>query len=240
MRGDVTAIEIEISNDYNPSVLILTTTAAFFVFAAATCFRWMHNKDDSESDSDNVPWAPGAVPIIGHALLYRKDPSGFLVSTRKKCGPVFRLNLAGKIMILVCGPEEQRQLAKLPESLLSSQQAVADIGFEQTLGSKNVYRGTNLHKGIVKGVLYTNADRQSTAWLSALKEATQIETELIDDNEIDFFHVIRRVMLRAAVEVFIGKCFLRDWESYDFLKEFMDLQDSIEGKKTFAFLSIMN
>mmetsp|Transcript_27444 Transcript_27444/g.30793 ORF Transcript_27444/g.30793 Transcript_27444/m.30793 type:complete len:513 (-) Transcript_27444:925-2463(-) len=222
-----TAIEMEISNDYNPSVLILiTTTAAFFIFSGATYFRWMHNNDDSESNSDHVPWAPGAVPILGHALLYRKDPSGFLVNTRKQCGPVFRLNLAGKIMILVCGPEEQRQLAKLPESLLSSQQAVADIGFEQTLGSKNVYRGTNLHKGIVKGVLYADADRQLILWLSAMKEAIQIETKL--DNEIDFFHVIRRVMLRAAVEVFIGKCFLRDWKNYDFLKEFMDLQDSIE------------
>lgn len=57
-------------------------------------------------------------------MKYRQDPPGFLVRTRRECGPIFQLNLAGKKMILVCGQEEQRQLANAPESIMSLRKAV--------------------------------------------------------------------------------------------------------------------
>jgi hypothetical protein len=231
LKDYVLANVITINNDWNPSVLVVITTTvlAIYVFVTVTYFRSTDSNNDSDI-KDNVPWAPDAIPLLGHALAYRVDPPGFLLNTRKQCGPLFRLNLAGKVMFLVCGPDEQRQLANVPESILSSKHAVADIGFEQTLGYKNVYDGTILLKGIVKGILHTaNADKQLTAWLMAIRESLNIEL-LLGDKEIDFFYAIRRGMLRATVEVFIGKVFLKDWKSYDFLKEFMDLQDKIEGK----------
>jgi hypothetical protein len=234
---------IVINNDWNPSMLILlitTTVFAIFVFFTVTYFRSTDSNDDSDI-KDNFPWAPGAIPLLGHALSYRVDPPGFLMNTRKQCGPLFRLNLAGKVMFLVCGPEEQRQLANVPESILSSKHAVADIGFEQTLGYKNVNEGTKLLKGIVKGILHTdNADKLLTAWLMTIRESLQIELLAVGDKEIDFFNAIRRVMLRATVEVFIGKAFLKDWKSYDFMKEFMDLQDTIEGKALRSINFVLN
>ena len=172
------------------------------------------------------------------ALSYRRDPPGFLIRMRSQCGPIFQLNLAGKKMILVCGPKEQRQLATVPESVLSLREAVGAIGFEQTLGYKNVHKGTNIHKGIVKAILNSTegsngtslADRQLIAWQVSIREAMDKELRICDGNnsKVDFFHLIRRVMLRAVVEMFIGKAFLRDWTSYDFLKEFMDFQDTLE------------
>ena len=55
-------------------------------------------------------------PLLGHALQYRRNPAKFLVDKREKIGDLFQLNLAGKQMIVVCGPEKQRIVASAPES----------------------------------------------------------------------------------------------------------------------------
>ena len=227
--------------DEDESLLMPTLMVLICVSAA---YWWLIARKKSmnkNSDSDQAPWAPGGIPVLGHALSYRKDPPGFLVQTRRQCGPVFRLNLAGKEMIIVCGPEEQRQLANLPESVLSLRKAVGAIGFEQTLGYKNVHTGTQIHKGIVKAIWNSPkssngtspADEHLAFWQTSIRESMKTELAMIHDGDdmslkINFFHLMRRVILRATIEVFIGKSFLQDWESYDFLKEFMDFQDTLE------------
>ena len=225
-------------------LLITTTVLAIFVFVTvtATYSRSTDSSDDSSDDKDNFPWAPGAIPLLGHAFSYRVDPPGFLMNTRKQCGPLFRINLAGKVMFLVCGPEEQRQLANVPESVLSSKHAMADIGFQETLGYKNVNKGTTLLTSILKGLLHTDrADKLLSAWLMVIRDSLRIELPAVGgDKEIEFFNAIRRVMLRATVEVLIGKAFLKDWKSYDFMKEFMDLQDTIEGKALRSLNFVLN
>jgi hypothetical protein len=96
---------------------------------------------------------------LGHALWYQRDPVGYLQHCTKTLGPIFRLNMAGKKMSGIGeggeggkrnsqdGVSILKQLATMPESILSARQAVADIGFEQTLGWLNVHEGTLLHKG---------------------------------------------------------------------------------------------
>lgn len=243
-------------------------TAVLMAFGAALVVHLLHDvrkqrRSHSSTDpvSTNIPWAPGAVPILGHALLYKKDPVGFLVRTCQQLrrqqwdkvdaeddvgsagnattgatnninagATIFQLNLAGKHMILVCGPEEQKQVAIMPESVLSARQAVAEIGFEYTLGTKNVYEGTNLHKGIVKGIFHSPlaTDRQVQAWLTAIRKALQVETPGGGARNVDFFHTIRRVTLRSTVEVMIGTAFLHGWDEFDFVSEFMAFQDALE------------
>eukprot|EP00536_Pseudo-nitzschia_multiseries_P010226 jgi/Psemu1/297512/fgenesh1_pm.305_\ len=200
------------------------------------------------TDGKEAPWAPGGLPLLGHALAYRTDPSGFMVRTTLACGPVFRLNLAGRHMVLVCGPEEQRQLATLPDSVLSSRKAVADIGFEHTLGTKNVYDGTQIHKGIVKAIWSSTgasdsasasasggtggaespADRQLIAWKRAIRDALEIEVGACKGNKTDFLHLVRKVILRSSVEMYVGTAFLKGWTAYDFLEEEMSFQDMLE------------
>ena len=223
------------------SEYVLSSTVLFI--AAIVAYWWLAAPEKSTktiitNDGYEVPLAPGGIPLLGHALLYRKDPPGFLVRTRTQCGPVFKLNLAGKKMILVCGAEEQRQLASLPESVMSLRKAVGAIGFEQTLGYKNVHTGTQIHKGIVKAIWNSSNSRDGTSpadamlqtWQTTIRDAMQKEFGVHDDgsHKFDFFHLVRRVMLRATIEVFVGKAFLRDWTSYNFLTEFMAFQDELE------------
>jgi len=214
-------------------------TSILALLCAVAAHWWLSASKKSTikaGDGSDVPMAPGAIPLLGHALSYRKDPPGFLSKTRQECGPVFVLNLAGKKMILVCGPEEQRQLANQPESILSLRKAVGAIGFEQTLGYKNVHTGTQIHKGIVKAIWNNNpesvspADAQLQTWQTCIRDAmeTELSVATTKSDKIDFLHYIRRVILRATIEVFVGKSFLDDWTTYDFMKEFMDFQDTLE------------
>ena len=97
------------------------------------------------------PMATGSMPIIGHALAYKHDPAAFVTVQCETIGPCFRVNLAGKKMVIIGrSSEAMRQVALAPESVLSARQAVLDIGFEETLGVLNVTVGTDMHKRILK------------------------------------------------------------------------------------------
>jgi hypothetical protein len=62
-----------------------------------------NNKKYQNQTTVVIPIAPNAISILGHALWYQRDPVGYLQHCTKTVGPIFRLNMAGKQMILVCG-----------------------------------------------------------------------------------------------------------------------------------------
>ena len=215
----------------NPTIYLWTVLA---VTGLSLFLSKRINKDDD--DKSNIPWAPGAVPILGHALEYRKDPSGFLLRSSQSVGSVFQLNLAGKHMYVVCGPKEQKFLANMPESKLSARKAVAEIGFEQTLGTLNVHQGTDIHKGIIKGIWHSPSNNNKTKSNQVAKWMTSIQramTEELPTRQQDFLQWIRRIMLRVTIEQMIGTAFLDQWDEnktggISFLDEFMSFQDALE------------
>lgn len=230
------------------TTMTIVVTALVGLFMLVQLVRTYHQtkilksstSSSASSSPCDVPWAPGAVPMLGHALAYKDNPARFLVKACHETGSsIFRLNLAGKHMVVVCGPEAQRQVASMPESVMSARTAVADIGFEYTLGYKNVHEGTDFHKGVVKGIFHDpeTADAQVRLWLTSIRRALEMETvatNIIRRRQqkqtfpFDFFHVIRRVTLRATVDVMVGTAFLDGWDDFDFISEFMKFQDKLE------------
>mmetsp|Transcript_30758 Transcript_30758/g.46643 ORF Transcript_30758/g.46643 Transcript_30758/m.46643 type:complete len:493 (+) Transcript_30758:79-1557(+) len=183
-----------------------------------------------------IPWAPNAIPILGHALKYRSNPGKFLLDTFEQVGEIFQINMAGKVMIVACGSHVQRAVASAPESILSARQAVADIGFEEMLGYLNVYKGTDVHKGIVKGLLHnrtTSSEQVVSGWIQSIQRSLKHETALNKEpQKVDFMKFIRRVVLRVSIDQFIGAFFLEKdecWEDgFDFIEVFMNFQDDLE------------
>lgn len=183
----------------------------------------------------DIPMADGAVPILGHALAYKDDPATFLSSQTL---PVFRINLAGREMIVVGRDvRAMKQVATLPESVLSARQAVADIGFEYTLGKNNVHIGTDWHKRILKDYIYSSKD-VCVDTFPFLVKAVDVETKLAaitasnknDTTTVlvnDLFDFARRCMLRAMLTYMIAPSIL-DGENADFLESFMLYQDKVE------------
>ena len=53
-----------------------------------------------KDDDGNIPWATGAIPLLGHALAYKRDPASFITAQRKRVGDELRRLLTGA---LLCG-----------------------------------------------------------------------------------------------------------------------------------------
>jgi sterol 14-demethylase len=192
---------------------------------------WTSSRDDDR----DIPRAPGAIPVIGHALLYKHDPPGFLNKACEQVGPIFRINLAGKHMILIgrdCAA--LRQVATSTESICSARDAVAAIGFEETLGYRNVHVGTDIHKQILKGVLFepTKYKAEIPKLYQAVERAFGTELSLFQDdgdviNVPDFLQLVRRVIMRATVERLLGLTFL-EHGGPQFVTDFSEFQDALE------------
>jgi cytochrome P450 len=200
------------------------------------------NKQSQIKGEEVIPSPKGAIPLLGHALLYKKDPPAFLMSG----GDIFRINMAGKEMIVIgrnC--PALKQIATSKESTCSARDAIAAVGFEQTLGFLNVHSGTDIHKQILKGALFAPEKYQAEIpkLFQAVERSLEIEycsmamseegvqSNVSNDNKDvrvrDFFALIRRVILRVTIERLLGSAFL-EHGGPDVVKKFMKFQDDLE------------
>ena len=202
-----------------------TDVTAILVVAASVWYLAFASSRRKE-DTSNIPWAPDKLPILGHALAYQKDPAGFMLRACQTVGGIFQLNLAGKHMFIVADTEAQKLVSKAPERILSARQAVADIGFNETLGTLNVYQGTDIHKGIVKAVWQKDPIDHVEGWVESLRSSLEMETSRGGKNDFELFQLIRRVMLRSSIDRMVSPDFLHGFS--DFLDDFMDFQDRLE------------
>ena len=220
-------------------------------------FRQATNRSSSKHDP-NIPWAPGhRTPLLGHAISYKKDPPRFLQASQTALcknstsdGSLFRINLAGRHMIVVGASDQlQKQVALQPESVLSSYQAIAQIGFDASLGKTNVFTGTEFHKRMLKNTFYhdwNNFCRMATQQMkialekelmllnlfSPGKDQKRSTTKSKGSNPVytqvpDLFQLSRIVTLRTILAVMCGTCFVEDRNAF-LLKDLLDLQDKIE------------
>jgi hypothetical protein len=150
-----------------------------------------------------------------------------------------------------------KQFDSMPEKALSSQVAVADIGFEFTLGNFNIYSGTAIHKLILKNyfssphqiVTITKSLQRSIRQIlgresSLLKVVGEKPREGTGGTGVavrvipDFLHFIRRIILVTIIEEFLSPHLIEYYRqsggsnnnnnSLDLVKDFMELQDEIE------------
>lgn len=151
-------------------------------------------------DDSGIPTATGNWPLVGHALAYKRDPRAFLSEQCSKVGPVFKVNLAGKRMVIIgdCRAAVD-QVANAPERLMSARDAVAAVGFAETLGPRNVHEGTDFHKRTLKRA-YADRRRLEAEFprlFEALEDA--MSAECIPGRPIkDLLHVVRKIVLRAV------------------------------------------
>ena len=171
--------------------------AALVALAALALLR-RRRKDDE----GNIPWATGARPLLGHALAYKRDPAGFITEQRKLVGDVFRLNLAGKRMIVVAGGAENvKAVAFASERRFSARAAVRDVGFGELLGERNVDAGTDFHARVLRRWRLDDAEIAELA--AALDEG--LDAELTGGKEVpDLLAAIRGAVLRAVLARLIG------------------------------------
>ena len=181
------------------------------------------------ADDGGIPWATGAVPVVGHALAYQRGPADFVAAQCRAVGPVFRVNLAGKRMVVVGDSRDVvRQVTRAPERALSSKDAVAAVGFAETLGRRNVFEGTDFHKRTLKGAYGDGRllAGEFPALHAALEAAFAVEAP--GGAVADLFDVVRRCVLRATLDRFVGGGLVARGGPR-LIDELMGFQDAVES-----------
>jgi cytochrome P450 len=175
-------------------------------------------------DTSNIPWATGGVPLLGHALAYKRDPAAFITAQRKAAGDVFRLNLAGKRMIVIAGGAENvKAVAFASERRFSARAAVRDIGFGELLGQRNVDAGTDFHARVLRRWRLDDAE---IARLAKALDAG-LDAELTSKEVPDLLAVIRGAVLRAVLPQLIGGGILERGGS-ELVDAIVQFQDGVE------------
>ena len=124
-----------------------------------------------------------------------------------------------------------------PATVLSAQRAVAEIGFEYLLGPANVYRGTTFHKRVLKEEVNPKAKLEALLpiFSQALSRALDDEAGALmgpgttSDSVLahpDAFHLVRRCILRATLDVLVSPSLLHRDPSL--LSALMTFQDHVE------------
>ena len=215
---------------------ILDVSASFLVSALlgscliAFVFRLL--KQRCPAGTRLPPLAPSHLPLIGHALAYKRDPAAFLTRACEVCGPVFRINLAGRCFVVVGSDRStMRQVACAGEDVLSARAAVLDVGFEQTLGLMNVIVGTDFHRACVQSSFAgSRLGDEAEPMLRALQRALQFEfSAAAECGGIvpDFLQLVRRCVLRSVICRLLGEAVMARLPHH-FINTFMAFQDAVE------------
>lgn len=165
-----------------------------------------------ERKRDSIPWARGSVPVLGHSLVFRKDPSEFLRKQRSLLGPVFRIQLAGTSCVVV--PPSRRVLCA-SEREVSARRAQAAAGLEECLGHFNIHVGPDFHRQVIK---------EGVSGISV----ESIDKNLVESGEL--FSILGKCMLRLQVDSYLGESFLRGHSG--FIDEFASFQSDLENSAT--------
>eukprot|EP00040_Diaphanoeca_grandis_P005021 m.31018 g.31018 ORF g.31018 m.31018 type:complete len:516 (+) comp16384_c0_seq1:67-1614(+) len=171
------------------------------------------------------PSAPNPLPFLGHALSYKKDPPGYLESQTKALGGVFKLNLAGLHITIVSDAAACKAFATAPSQVLSLKHAVADFGFQDTLGPLNVHLGSDVHRSIIKMNLYPLLEKQFVDVVTIVNDA--VDQYLPGSTgKFDMIPTMRKIALKYSIEHFIGETVLELYP--DFIDTFITFQDQLE------------
>ena len=186
--------------------------------------------------ADQPPSATGWRPLIGHALSYKGDPAAFLTKQCCTVGPCFSIDLAGKKMVVVGHCREAvRQVACASESVLSSREALLELGFDWTLGELNVLVGTAAHARILRQAyggdriadeiphLYAALERAIAVRLGEPDGAGSEASWCVPD----LLAFVRFAVLRALVERLLGAAVLAA-AGEAFCEAFLRFQDAVE------------
>ena len=206
------------------SLIVLSiATVMFFQFISSKTDPKL--KDTNGTEFETIPWTDAAarVPLLGHALAYRRDPPGFLRKTLSK-HPVAKIDLAGTHMVIM---EGNLKIALASErNVASARHAIANLGFEETLGAFNVHSGTDIHKRIIKEILNHDANDLFQQWTSSLRRAVKDQVRASGNQKVEIFVLFRQIMLQFVLDNMIGIDFLQ--ENDDFLDRYIRFQDNLE------------
>lgn len=213
-------------DDSGENVFNVTRVLCSLIFLRLVSYFFIRSKEDRKRE-DDIPLAPNQIPVLGHALKYKSNPPLWIRQMTDLLGPIFRINMAGKIMTLIAQDSPAlRQIVSSTESLVSAKDAMNTAGFTHTLGLFNVSKGTDIQKRVLKGTFLNSYEKEVPKIFGVFEKAIEIEVGKSNSNIKDLFMMFRCVYLRVSIDLLVGSEFLFYNES--FLDKYINFQDHLE------------
>mgnify|MGYP006284365933 CR=1 FL=1 len=172
------------------------------------------------------PKLPGALPVLGHGLLLRRDPIAFVRDGYAQCGPVFQVQLGPKPAVVLVGPDLQELFFTKTDTIFRMDLAYAflracfgDIAF--TASPETYYAERHVLHAPFKGKKmpgYVAVMQEETQrWIDGLGEAGTFETVA----------EMKRLTQNIAAHALMGRAF-REGLSRDFWPQYDDIAAALD------------
>lgn len=181
---------------------------------------------EGRSDASDLPPRLPARPIVGNLLEFRRDREGLLARGYRELGPVFRVDLAGRPIVALVGPELATWFFDRTDETLSIQKPyrflAAMFGETSFLAPHDVYLNQRpvLH-------LPLRAEKVPRT-LAVMQEEIQAWVDsLTDGQELELTGAITDVVQNVAAHAILGRSLRHAlgatfWEHYETLSRSMD------------------
>jgi cytochrome P450 len=180
-----------------------------------------------------VPLSEPRIPLLGNALAFESDAANFVRSNARRLGKVFGLNLAGFQLTLLSDESALKKYYRCGESVLSSYDALHEVGFDVALGEFNLFHAPQMHRKLLRELSESQfVARFDAAFSRFLAQATESGGE-----PVDFLPLVRYWFFIAFVAGLLGPEFLADFDVERFAEQFLAWQDRNEDATARSFVA---
>lgn len=173
-----------------------------------------------------IPFASGALPLVGHGLSFSKDIIGFIKEQYTKYGPIFRIQVFRSEFVVICDHSLKDEYFKKSENDFSLYDALRRIYFGEAFSDRVESLETIIK--IVKSTVKVDYDifskkiiEEAHVMISRLRENVQNDPDRIFHLKDEMIRFVARTSARCFISVDISDDF------FDTLMEFTDLLNQL-------------
>src|SRR5437588_6346527 len=156
------------------------------------------------TDSKPTPCIAGGLPLLGHALEFRRDPVGLIQRGRDRHGDIFSFTLFGKVVHVLTGAAGNEAFFKASDQVLSAKEAYQ---FTVPIFGEGVAYGTtpelmDQQLRMVHPALRDEKMQSYAQFIAA--EVNETIDSWGDSGELDLLTVLNELTIRTAGRCLIG------------------------------------
>jgi sterol 14alpha-demethylase len=173
------------------------------------------------------PMVSGALPVAGHSLEFLRDPVPLIERGHREHGNISMLQVGGKPMIILAGPEYARIFFEQTDRSLSIRDGMA---FLSRQFSRDFYflAEASEYQRQREIVLPRFQSRQLDGYLKIMEtQAAEFIQHLGSEGEFDLLDELGPVVTRIAADAFLGPGF-GERSGFDFFTEFRRFSAGID------------
>ncbi len=168
-------------------------------------------------DLPRPPEAP-ALPLIGHALGFARDPFGYLYRKYREMGPIFRIKLVNRRFTVLAGPEANQFFARESSELFRSEGLWDEFARMVNAPEFLINVDGEPHRRLRK-VMKPGFSREAV--VDRLPEFVSLTREIAQRNQGGRVRVVRLMQRLATQQLGVLLCNLRTDDHFEDLRVFI-------------------